>query len=93
MGPIYILWLWQVDFYEVTNHKITNNSASTEATETIGADLGSSEFYKVFDLCLTYFKNNQIYLIKNKPLFLLTTNLGETSSLDCHCIGLHGLIL
>jgi hypothetical protein len=35
------------NFYFVKNHKIANNSATTEARENISADLESSEFKKI----------------------------------------------
>jgi hypothetical protein len=41
------------NFYVVKNHKIANNSATTEATEKISTYLESLEFWKFFDVGLT----------------------------------------
>ncbi len=48
------------NFYLVKNHKIANNSATTEAREKISTYLESLEFWKNFDVCLTKFQNYQI---------------------------------
>ncbi len=67
------------DFLSVKNHKISNNSTTTEAGEKISADLESLEF---FDKHLTQFKNNQLLLNKGKGgvhksshIFLVTAKL------------------
>ncbi len=63
------------DFYLVKNHKIANNSATTEAREKISTDLNTLEFEKFFDVCLTKIENNQILLNKISHRFLMTTKL------------------
>jgi hypothetical protein len=55
MGPGYIL---QLLFSQ--NHKIANNSTTTEAREEISTDLESSELEKNFDAYLNKSKKNQI---------------------------------
>ncbi len=57
------------------NHKIDNNSATTEAREKISAYLESLEFYKCFDLCLAKFENYQYLLDKICHRFLVTIKL------------------
>ncbi len=52
------------NFYLVKNHKIANNSTTTEAREKVRKDLESLEFYKFADVGFTKFKNNHILLIK-----------------------------
>jgi hypothetical protein len=42
-----------LNFYSVKNHKIVNNSPTTEAREKLPTDLESSELLKLFDLRLT----------------------------------------
>jgi hypothetical protein len=61
--------------------KIDKKSTTTKATEKISADLESLDLHKFFDVCLTKFKNNQILLNKISHRFLLTTKLGERSSI------------
>jgi hypothetical protein len=46
------------------NHKIADNTASTESRQKMNTDFESLEFLKFFDACLTSFKNNQILLNK-----------------------------
>ncbi len=70
IGPRYILQL-----YLVKNHKIANNSATTEAREKISAHLESLEFYKTFDVCATKFESYQILLNKISRRFPVTTKL------------------
>ncbi len=60
------------NFYLVKNHKIANNSATTEAREKISTDLESLEFQKFFDIGLTIFQNNQILHNKISHIFHLT---------------------
>jgi hypothetical protein len=62
-------------FYLMKNHKIADDSATTEAREKISAYLESLEFYKFLDICLAKFKSNQILLIKISHRFLVTTKL------------------
>ncbi len=57
------------------NHKISNNSATTETTEKISTDLESFEFWNFFDAFLTEFKNCHILLIKISHRFLATIRL------------------
>ncbi len=52
------------NFYLVKNHKIADNSATTEAREKISTYLESLEFQKNFAACLTKFENYQILLNK-----------------------------
>ncbi len=58
------------DFYLAKNHKIVNNSTTTEAGEKISKDLESLECWKFFDVGLAKFESNQrvpaikFYLIK-----------------------------
>ncbi len=47
------------------NHKIANNSTTTEAREKISKYLKSLEFSKKFDVHLTKFENYQMLLNKN----------------------------
>ncbi len=44
------------NFYEMQNHKIANNSTTTQARK--NTDLDSLEFLKYFDVCLAKFKND-----------------------------------
>jgi hypothetical protein len=57
----------------VKNNKIAKNSTTTKAREKISTDLESLESYKIFDVCLTKFKNNQILINKISHRFILTT--------------------
>ncbi len=68
------------------NHKIANNSATTEARVKINTNLESLGFYKTFYVCLTKLKNNQILLNKISHRLLMTTKplLGERASLKAH---------
>ncbi len=63
------------NFYVVKNHKIANNSATTEAREKISTDLNTLEFEKLFDVCLTKIENNQILRNKISHRFLMTNKL------------------
>jgi hypothetical protein len=63
------------NFYSVKNHTIAKNSTTTKAREKISTVLESLEFYNFLDVCLTKFKNNQIFLNKISHRFLLTTKL------------------
>ena len=63
------------NFYLVKNHKIANNSASTETREKITTYLWSLEFMNFFDICLTKFKNYQIILNIISHRFLVTIKL------------------
>ena len=63
------------NFYIVENHKIANNSTTTNARQKISTALESLEFWKFFEVYLTKFKNNQILLNKISHRFLLTTKL------------------
>jgi len=63
------------NFYLVKNHKIANNSATTEARDKISADLDPVEFMNCFDKCLTKFENYQILIYKISHRFLRTTKL------------------
>jgi hypothetical protein len=49
-------------------NKIANNSTTTEAREKISADLESLNF-KIFYVCVTKYKNNQILLNKISHFF------------------------
>ncbi len=60
------------NFYLVKNHKIANDSATTEAREKMYTDLESVEF---FDVCLIKLKTNQILLNKMSHIFSATTKL------------------
>jgi hypothetical protein len=53
--------------------KIANNSTNTKAREKISTYLESLEFRKYFDICLTKFRNNQIFRTKISHRILLTT--------------------
>ncbi len=64
-------------FHLVKNHKIANNSATTEAREKIRTYLESLELKKLFDACLTKFENYQISLNKISHTFLMTTKLSS----------------
>ncbi len=55
-------------FYLVKNHKIANNSATTEAREKISTHLESLEF-RIFDVWSTKFEDNQILLNKISDKF------------------------
>jgi hypothetical protein len=56
MSPRYVLKI-----YLVKSHKITNNSATTEAREKISTDY----ILEIFDVCWTKFeKTTKFYLIK-----------------------------
>jgi hypothetical protein len=59
----------------VKNHKIANNSATTEAREKISAYSESLEFLEIYDVCLTKFEKYQILLNKNSHRFLVTSKL------------------
>jgi hypothetical protein len=48
------------NFYLVKNHKIVDNSGTTEARVKISTYLESLEFLKFFDACLNKVKNNKI---------------------------------
>jgi hypothetical protein len=63
------------NFYLVKNHKIANNSATTEAREKISTYLNSLEFEKCFDECMTKIENNQILFNKISHRFLMTAKL------------------
>ncbi len=63
------------NFYLVKNHKITNKSATTEATEKISTYFESIEFQNFFDVCLTKFENFQVLLNRISHRFLVTTRL------------------
>jgi hypothetical protein len=52
------------NFHLVKNHKIADNSTTTEAREKVRKDLEYLEFYKFADVGFTKFKNNHILLIK-----------------------------
>jgi hypothetical protein len=70
MGHRYVM-----QFNFIKNHKISNNSRTNEATGKITKDLESSEFWIMFDACLTQFKNIILYQIKICHQFLVTTKL------------------
>ncbi len=57
------------------NHKIVNNSGTTEAREEISTDLESLELVKNVDICVTKFKKNQILSSKICHGNLVTTYL------------------
>jgi len=63
------------NFYLVKNHKIANNSATTEAREKTSTYLESLEFKKFFDVCLTKFENYPILLNKISHRFLAEIRL------------------
>ncbi len=63
------------NFYLVKNHKIANNSATTEAREKVTTYLQSVQFKKFFNVCFAKFKNYQILLNRISRRFLLTTKL------------------
>jgi hypothetical protein len=50
------------NIYLVKNLKIAKISTTTKAREKIRTDLESSEFYDIFDVCLTKLKNNNNFL-------------------------------
>ncbi len=62
-------------FYLVKNHKIADNSATTDAREKIITYLESLEFKKILDTHLTKFENYQILLNKISHRFLVTRKL------------------
>ncbi len=62
-------------FYILKNHKIVNNSATTEAREEISTYLETLNFYKFLDTCLTKFENYQNLLNKISHKFLVATKL------------------
>ncbi len=51
----------QCNSYLVKIHTIDNNIRTTKAREKISTDLESYEFKKKIYVCLTKFKNNQIF--------------------------------
>ncbi len=63
------------NFYLVKNHKIANNSATTEAIEKIRTYLDSLELLKSFDICLTKFEIYQVLHDKISHRFLVTNKL------------------
>jgi len=63
------------NFYLAKNHKIANNSATTEAREKISTDLESLEFKSFFDAYLTKFKKLPIFLNKISHIFLVPDKL------------------
>jgi hypothetical protein len=63
------------NFYLVKNHKIANNSSTTEARAKLSTDLESFEFQKFFEVCLTKFENYQILINKIIHRYLVTTKL------------------
>jgi hypothetical protein len=62
-------------FYLVKYHKFANNSTTAKAEEKISSDLEYLEIKKIFDVCWTKFKNNQIWLNKTSCRFLSTIKL------------------
>jgi hypothetical protein len=60
------------NFYVVKSNKFAKSSTTTKAREKICTDLDSLEFGKIFDACLTIFKNKRILL--NKISQLATNN-------------------
>ncbi len=52
------------NFHLVKNHKIADNSTTTEDREKVRKDFESLEFYKFVDVGFTKFKNIHILLIK-----------------------------
>jgi hypothetical protein len=63
------------NFYLAKNHKIANNSTTTEAREKTNTYLVSLEFYNSFDVGLTTFKADKSLLNKILHRFLTTTRL------------------
>ncbi len=58
-------WFPDIFFnFFVKNHKIYNNSATTEVRDKISTSLESIEYKEKFDACLTKFRNNQILINK-----------------------------
>jgi hypothetical protein len=53
-----------LDFYLEENHRITNNSATTEAREKINQYLEFLELYNFFDSCSPKFERNKVLLNK-----------------------------
>jgi len=68
--PVSVSW-WQhgcqicfENVYVEKNHKISNNATTTKAREEISTEIEAVKYMKLFDVCLTQFKNNQILLYK-----------------------------
>jgi hypothetical protein len=62
------------NFYFVKNHKLANNSATTEARKNMHK-FGILAILEFFDVCLTKFEKYQILLNEIWHRFLVTTKL------------------
>ncbi len=66
---------YALHFLFTKSHKIVKILKTTKAREKIRTYLESLEFLKFFDVCLTKFKNNPIFINKITHSILLPTKL------------------